>query len=67
MRRPKTPVDWDRELSREQVLELRQARWRANSIHILKLVRKIVIAWLLLRHGADLSDAITTLTTTASH
>ena len=61
-RLPRNNVDWDQELARERVLRLRQQRWRTNSIHIFKLARKAVIAWLLVRHGTDLSDAVTTIT-----
>jgi hypothetical protein len=54
--------DWNQEFVREQVLQLRHERWRTNSIHILKLARKLAIAWLLLRHGTDITDAIITIT-----
>jgi hypothetical protein len=53
--------DWNQEFVREQVLQLRHERWRTNSIHILKLTRKLAIAWLLLRHGTDITDAIITV------
>jgi hypothetical protein len=61
-RRRYRAVDWDQELAREQVLQLRHERWRTNSTHIVKLARKIAIVWLLLRHGVDIADAIATLT-----
>jgi hypothetical protein len=65
-RRPYHGADWDQELAREQVLQLRHERWRTNSTHIVKLARKIAIAWLLLRHGVDITDAIATLTAAPS-
>lgn len=61
-RRPHNTEDWKHQVAREHVLQLRHQRWRTNSIHILKLAEKLVIAWLILRHGADITDAITTLT-----
>ncbi|MEY2441413.1 MAG: hypothetical protein QOJ46_839 [bacterium] len=61
-RRPHDATDWKHELAREQVLQLRHERWRTNSIHIFRLARKLAIAWLLLRHGADMSDLIITVT-----
>jgi hypothetical protein len=64
-RRPNSATDWNQELLREQVLQLRHERWRINSIHILKLARKLAIAWLILRHGVDLTDAATAVISTA--
>ena len=60
-RRPYNTADLTHELDRERVLQLRHERWRANSIHIFKLARKLTIAWLLLRHGTDITDIITTV------
>lgn len=63
-RRPRSPVDWNRELAREHVLQMRHERWRSNSIHVLKVVKTIAVAWLLLRHGADIADVVITVTGT---
>jgi hypothetical protein len=60
--RPNHAADWDHELAREQVLQLRHARWCTNSTHVVTLARKIAIVWLLLRHGVDIADTILTLT-----
>jgi hypothetical protein len=60
-RPPCNQADWKHELAREHVLRLRHERWRTNTTHILKLASKLVITWLLLRHGADLTDIITIL------
>jgi hypothetical protein len=60
--RPNHAARWDHELAREQVLQLRHARWCTNSAHVVTLARKIAIVWLLLRHGVDIADTIVTLT-----
>jgi hypothetical protein len=59
---PNNAADWKHELAREHVLQLRHQRWRTNTTHILKLARTLAITWLLLRHGADLTDIINTFT-----
>lgn len=61
-RRPRNATDWKHELAREQVLQLRHERWRTNSIHIFRLATKLATAWLLLRHGTDMTDLIVTVT-----
>jgi len=66
-RRLRKPKDWNQELVREHVLQLRHERWRSNSIHILKVVKMITVAWLLLRHGADIADVVITVTSTEPH
>jgi hypothetical protein len=55
-------TNWNQELAREHVLQLRHERWCTNSTHIVELARKIAIVWLLLRHGVDIADAIATVT-----
>jgi hypothetical protein len=57
-RLPRNLGDWNHERAREEVLQLRHQRWRSNTTHALKLARTVAFAWLLLRHGADLTDAI---------
>jgi hypothetical protein len=61
-RRPNNVANWNQELAREKVLQLRHERWRTNSVHIFKLGRKLAIVWLILRHGIDLRDAVTAVT-----
>jgi hypothetical protein len=63
-RRPNHTADWNQQLLREHVLHLRHRRWRTNSLHILRLARKLLVAWLLLRHGTDLTDTLITVTGT---
>lgn len=63
-RRPNSAADWEQELAREKVLQLRHERWRTNSIHIFKIARKLAVVWLILRHGIDLTDAVTAITST---
>ena len=57
-RLPRDLGDWNYERAREEVLQLRHQRWRSNSTYALKLARTVALTWLLLRHGADLTDAI---------
>ena len=66
-RRPYHAADWTQELAREHVLHLRHHRWRTNAIHILTLARTLAITWLVLRHGADITNAITTITDAPPH
>jgi len=47
----------ERDWLREHVLELRHSRWRADSVHMQRICRRALIAWLLLRHGADVTEA----------
>lgn len=61
-RRPPTAIDWQQERVREQVLEIRHRRWRVDSIHIVKLVRKVVVAYLALRYGPDVTVSLMTMT-----
>lgn len=56
--RPKKTVDWNEELVRQQALHIRHERWRHDSLHLVKIATKLVIAWLLLRHGADMTDVV---------
>jgi hypothetical protein len=57
----KPPKDWKRELEREEALRLRYERWHTDSLHIFKIARKIIIAWVLLRHGVDIEHTILTI------
>lgn len=57
----KPPKDWKQELAREKALRMRHERWRTDSLHILKLARKLIIGWLLLRHGVDIEHTILTV------
>ena len=64
---PNPPKNWKQELARENALRLRHERWRTDSLHIMKLARKLIIGWLLIRHGVDIEHTILTLIGDADH
>jgi hypothetical protein len=66
-RSPKKAADWKQELAREKALRLRHERWRTDSLHLFKVARKLIIGWLLLRHGVDLEHTLLTVIGNPDH
>lgn len=67
MPKERRKIDWKKEMQRQQALEVRDKRWRANSRIVMKHLKIVVIAWFLLRHGADITEIAATVVQDAAN